>query len=58
MNGYFEDDGTYVSTSASKVFTKVQASLEEEWGGRWIDNNAGQVNLKRKIHWEQSMVFL
>ncbi len=29
MNGYFEDDGTYVSTSASKVFTKVQASVDE-----------------------------
>jgi hypothetical protein len=27
--GYFEDDGTYVSTSASKVFAKVQASLDE-----------------------------
>ena len=29
MPGYFEDDGTYVSTSASKVFTKVQASVDE-----------------------------
>ena len=29
MSGYFEDDGTYVSTSASKIFSKVQASVDE-----------------------------
>ena len=29
MPGYFENDGTYVSTSASKVFAKVQASVDE-----------------------------
>ncbi len=29
MSGYFEDDGTYVSTSASKIFSQVQASVDE-----------------------------
>jgi len=28
MPGYFKEDGTYVSTSASKVFSEVQASVD------------------------------